>query len=63
MAVELRENKEHKKGTLEFLFSYEENDNDEENLTYFTEYSYGFPQSNTQTIEMKQNTYINLLMK
>ena len=58
MAVELRENKEHKKGTLEFLFSYEENDNDEENLTYFTEYSYGFPQSNTQTIEMKQNTYI-----
>ena len=58
MAVELRENKEHKKGTLEFLFSYEENDNDEEKLTYFTEYSYGFPQSNTQTIEMKQNTYI-----
>lgn len=57
MAVELRENKEHKKGTLEFLFSYEEND-DEEKLTYFTEYSYGFPQSNTQTIEMKQNTYI-----
>ena len=61
MAVELRENKEHKKGTLEFLFSYQENDendNDEEKLTYFTEYSYGFPQSNTQTIEMKQNTYI-----
>ena len=24
MAVELRENKEHKKGTLEFLFSYQE---------------------------------------